>query len=116
MELKDQVCSLESAKRLKNLGVKQNSIFYWDEGDGIEDRLEYSPNQPMLELYSAFTVAELGILLDGWGTTKVCGWDCGVVDLWEACTNADPNKFFHETTEAEARAKMLIYLLEIKLI
>jgi hypothetical protein len=29
MELKDQVCTLESAKRLKELKVEQESLFYW---------------------------------------------------------------------------------------
>lgn len=29
MELKDQVCSLEQAKRLKELGVKQDSLWHW---------------------------------------------------------------------------------------
>lgn len=57
--LKSQVVSLDLSKRLKKLGVKQESIFYWDEGDGIEDRLEYSPNKCIPELYSAFLVGEL---------------------------------------------------------
>jgi len=29
MKLEDQVCSLELAKRLKELGVEQESLFYW---------------------------------------------------------------------------------------
>ena len=29
MKLEDQVCSLELAKRLKELGVPQKSLFYW---------------------------------------------------------------------------------------
>ena len=30
MKLEDQVCSLELAKKLKELGVKQDSLFYWN--------------------------------------------------------------------------------------
>jgi len=29
MKLEDQVCSLELAKRLKDLGMKQESLWYW---------------------------------------------------------------------------------------
>jgi len=29
MKLKDQICSLELARELKKLGVKQESLFYW---------------------------------------------------------------------------------------
>ena len=32
MKLEQQVCSLELAKELKKLGVKQKSEFYWYEG------------------------------------------------------------------------------------
>ena len=30
MKLEEQVCSLELAKELKELGVKQDSMFYWE--------------------------------------------------------------------------------------
>ncbi|GAH25167.1 unnamed protein product, partial [marine sediment metagenome] len=29
MKTEDQVCSLELAKQLKELGVKQDSVFFW---------------------------------------------------------------------------------------
>lgn len=34
MKLEDQVCSLELAKKLKSLGAKQESTFYWAETTG----------------------------------------------------------------------------------
>lgn len=71
MEIEKQVCSLELAKRLKELGVKQESYFTWCINSGkaellhnhsvalaVRDKLhDFEGN------YSAFTVAELGILL-----------------------------------------------------
>lgn len=54
MKLEDQVCSLELAKRLKELGVKQNSALVWYKDNEIRRRGE------MLGTYlAAFTVAEL---------------------------------------------------------
>jgi hypothetical protein len=59
---------------------------------------------------SAFTVAELGEMLpESSYTTKVTdGWVCNCVLVDE--------QFFRANTEANARAKMMIYLLEKKLI
>lgn len=67
MKLENQVCTLEQAKRLSDLGIEQESLFrnslvienedyswklgYWNEyGDGSES-------------YAAFTVAELSMML-----------------------------------------------------
>ena len=78
MNLSDQVCSLEYAKKLKELGVKQDSIFYWSvnkEGNNesmVIWNLQYpcyanqtnmyklSVDYPQYyEVFSAFTCAEL---------------------------------------------------------
>lgn len=75
MELKDQVCGLELAKKLKELGMKQKSLWWW-----VLER--HSGGKPVWillynsdkfykewvvyhnrESYSAFTVAELGEVL-----------------------------------------------------
>src|SRR5436853_5083725 len=63
MKLEHQVCSLNLSKRLKELGVKQVSVFYWS-GD---EQLIYGDQEPVkslkLPMLSAFTVAELGDML-----------------------------------------------------
>ena len=57
MELSKQVCSLELSKRLKELGVKQESLFVYDEGS---DRVIFLLNEKQRgKDVSAFTVAEL---------------------------------------------------------
>ena len=119
MELKKQVCSLELAKRLKELGVKKESLFWWDYFGSPEYPVRLKRKEDMDFGYiekqcSAFTVAELGELLpeEYWSikSTEPKGlWACiylglGIEHLTES------------TTEADARAKMLVYLLENKLI
>ena len=64
MKLEDQVVGLELAKKLKELGVKQESYCYWREGN------KEDPTYRIVTMvcakggtYSAFTVAELGEML-----------------------------------------------------
>jgi hypothetical protein len=61
MKLEDQVVSLELAKRLKELGVKQESLFTWYEWYENEMILfhDRSPEISGQNPYSAFTIAEL---------------------------------------------------------
>jgi hypothetical protein len=70
--LEKQVVSLELAKRLKELGVKQESLFFWmsiKDDDGKDCwAVKYGPLEtfygiPVDENISAFTVAELGEML-----------------------------------------------------
>lgn len=79
MNLQDQVCSLELAKELKEIGVKQESLFWWTayenplagilkEEDVPEDRWNIMYSRQTKKsgfdwLYSAFTVTELGMML-----------------------------------------------------
>src|SRR5439155_13694049 len=62
--LEKQVCSLDLAKRLKELGVRQESLFIWNyypHTDGY--KLQYNPDYGSVLNISAFTVAELGEML-----------------------------------------------------
>ena len=118
IELEEQVSNKELSKKLKELGVKQESMFYWIynskaiTGNGVilESKIkintfnkEWSRNA---ELYSAFTVAELGG--EDYYTIKT-GANTG--DDWE-CINEYDVHLEYANTEADARAKMKIYLIE----
>src|SRR5450755_2284574 len=89
MEIEKQVCSLELAKRLRELSVKQESLWYWKfvavppfRNDGVEhaahewklsqNRPDFGDDQEIEDTtdgYSAFTVAELGEYMAGWSVT-----------------------------------------------
>jgi hypothetical protein len=112
MNLEQQVCSLELAKRLKELGVKQESLFAWSKPlRSMPAFIDYVNN---LELRrgdcSAFTVAELGELItdqnDIAGLPYYHDWE------WKCA----PGYHIAEITEADARAAMLVYLIEKKLL
>lgn len=106
MNIEYQVCSFELSKRLKELGAKQTAYWKWTSHDEGETIICWPSERVSAEEYSAFTVAELGELLPNlaytFRTTK---------DNWiSQSREADQN--FRGTTEADARAKMLIFLIE----
>lgn len=116
MNIKDQVCTLEQAKRLEELGVKQEgAIFYYDEEDGND--LQYNGNDHDIDSpdygWSAFTVAELGVMLPcGKSTMRVTDDPC---DFWHG-GGVDGMLIADGYTEAKCRAAMLIHLIENNLI
>lgn len=136
MQLEKQVVSLELAKRLKELNCPQESLFYWSDSDIYTDEKVWCVNyrakvtkrngEP-LEWYSAYTVAELGEMLpqiEIEGVTYVplsyqfAGKDGYECDLLTLNLTKKPEIYTSTigTTEADARAKMLIYLIENNLI
>jgi hypothetical protein len=130
LKLEDQVCSLGSAKRLRKLGVKQSSLIYWIESDVTGTFLHspvcgIRPSTNEGNPFSAFTVAELGemlpqvIVIPTTTVRKKYVLVIGKVfgDQWQVSYRGNQQTFiyFNCYTEAEARAKMLIYLLENKL-
>jgi hypothetical protein len=127
MELEKQVVGFELSKRLKELGVKQESLWYWiKDGDlqiETEDHFtrvdwEWGSCRKFEEVEhtAAFTVAELGEMLpQGISTycTNITGrW--GWKSFYIVTTAISVPETFD--TEADARAKMLFHLFETKVI
>jgi hypothetical protein len=114
MKLEQQVCSLDLAKRLKELGVKQESLFYWS-----DDVIYIHKRRDAKDWYSAFTVAELGEMLPDYIYSQKRFLQS---DDWCIYTAGEPKDFpdgkemIHGNTESDARAKMLVYLIENNLI
>lgn len=118
MKLEDQVVSLPLAKRLKELGVKQEAMFHWLERayepkpflykfdewqDAKESTKKYGGNY-----CGAFTVAELGEMLPEVVECDKFNGDWCIVYL-----NGKLDAYAcDDKSEADARAKMLIYLIE----
>src|SRR3990167_1449222 len=117
MKLENQVCSLELAKRLKELGVKQESLFYWSipvwKSDDLPEPhigiVEPGCNYGDDEIYhhaSAFTVAELGEMIPALSSLeKLHDGTFFLSNEFET-----PGMNWVADTEAGARCKMLIYL------
>lgn len=132
MKLENQVCSLEHAKKLKELGVKQESLWWW--GITKKDKAfvlwdTFHKNQFYREedyfVYSAFTVAELGEMLpplvkieEAPSLNKyfLMHYDIRKSETIISLKNYTSGVYllFKCDTEANARAKMLIWLIENK--
>ena len=131
MKLENQVCSLELARKLKDLGVKQGSAFYVCVQEYSQFHLEENRHEtvqigtliytdPNGELEASgkaihcYTVAELGEMLpEGSASYR------RIIEKWSCIPPREMQGIATKTTsdtEADARAKMLIYLLENKLI
>ena len=124
MKLEEQVCNLQLSLKLRELGVKQDSFFHW-----IVDMLYLTAVQPIDEykhnFASAFTVGELGEILRA-SITQGIGvhdytpsWDKGL-NSWEFPIDMGDKGiqayWLDCETEADARAKMLIYIIENKFV
>jgi len=150
MKLEDQVVSLDLAKRLKELGVKQESLWWWHDYGKLEKPINdknflgkyngwYSTNKRENDRintykYSAFTVAELGEMLP---PSIECKSDRGFkyfiylemdkhIDqrprgfrfrlryrpIYNEKMMSYHNDEYRADTEANARAKTVIYLKE----
>lgn len=142
MKLENQVCSLEQGKRLKELGVEDNCYLGWiiPPSNGVRvpihgkdgearlierNTIMYSGNGK--DKYPAFTVAELGVMLLDYCGSHINGlygytphpnnkfkWVADINDNWDK--KPQPPSIAKGNTEAEARADLLIYLLENNLI
>lgn len=125
MELENQVISFEFARRLKELNVTQESLFYYREYHGatiLRDN-NYRPEIRGVMYYSAFTVAELGELLpDIIYPDSASGSDRQIImsksNSFHCVGISNENKTiaptFFDENEANARAMMLIYLIKMR--
>jgi len=118
VNLKNRVVSLELAKRLKKEGYPQDktdtNLWFWVRVrhnweilyrfDGVEE-----------ECYAAPTVAELGEALPNcFSSGRAWNIHCDKKDKWycESYNNKGESVREHADTEADARAKMWLYLKE----
>ncbi len=114
MRLEDQVVGLELAKRLKELEVTGNSLFHWVQWSGKDwtvcsrEILSFSENKEVLNRVMALGVAELGKILP----PNTASWKGDDSDLWYCMQDEKEDAIFRGKTEADARAKMLIHLIE----
>ena len=134
MTLEQQVCSLEPARRLKELGVNQESYFAWHSAiPGVEklDSRYLIGQYPGLTTYAAFTASELLHLLPGAIKTRhgsanltyirilstqehLFDYTYATPDIWDDTTAVGAQ--YESTNAANNLAFLLIYLIENKLI
>lgn len=124
MKIEDQLCDLEFAKALSDLGMAQDAHFSWGRMSELEEYTVKSTDAWLLvldpDIYSAFSSAELGERLPATIAVPpgkeqlvfVCGKP---LDEWR-CTyrNVKIGKPIEsqDLKEANARAKMLIFLMK----
>jgi hypothetical protein len=121
MKLEDIVCSIEFSKKLFSLGIKRKSLFVWRKwANYSEDKKEpcwkvcqRKGSLNVYDTFSAFTASELGEMLTNICYTRKSKRNKG---CWEGhIIKKCGDEVFIEENESNARAKMLIYLLENKL-
>lgn len=134
LPVEDQVCSLEDAKRLQELGINQHSLFYFVKDQFTQlPMMECNPDKFIIRskpfitskpdnFYSAFTVAELleilplsieenhlTIFAHSELDDKSKYWKIGYVNCLGIYVH-----FTHAFKLAYAISEMLIYLIETK--
>ncbi len=138
MKLEDQVCSLELAKRLKELGVKQESYFSWvgrehslDGSDVFDVRpsnyREYAQEDEWT-FSSAFTVAEFIEMIEDSQNEWAVGYNdsgCfyhfrkggrGSGNMIESCEQKESRFDSEATPFVNAIAEWVIHLVEKNLL
>lgn len=146
MKIEDQVCSLELSKKIKELKVKQDSLWYFihfEAGWTLQSIKQVNNNlkahrkmgdnmfaiNALSEFWrddciSAFTVAELGELLNkklkhnyyinGCFYLKSAESNVYSIEFTQQLNEGNLSRVTEDKTEANARAKMLIYLIKNK--
>lgn len=125
MKLHDIVCDFEYAEKLKELGLVKKLIFVWytnpapDMGGKVNCSIAINTKGNLRNGIQTYTVAELGEMLP-----ENLGWENHVSEQFLSmekdvdefvCKYFDMDKSEHrDTKEANARAKLLIWLIENK--
>lgn len=119
MKLEQQVTSLELSKRLKELGVKQESLFTWltyivgnREPELLYGTLKKSRYLSNVQGYAAYTCSELGEILPKEALGAYLMAFKGT-DEWSCAYGVQ--RTIHAPNECETRGLMLCYLIENKL-
>jgi hypothetical protein len=124
MNIDSQVTSYELSKRLKELGVKQDSYFVWfklkEESDWSISEDWQIDDEERFDTVSAYTCSELGEMLRKFDIENDQNLTIDYYNTYNFYNIAlKPTKvidfetvYVQEKTEVDARAKMLIYLLE----
>lgn len=132
MKIENQVCNLELSRRLKEIVIKQYSLFYWADSSiviGIDINLllynnktrtlsginNHWPDNDHSEVSSAFTASELGELLPSVRILNQPSLNKKFnIPYWEICSYLDNIEHIKtgDNNLANSMAKMLIYLLE----
>ena len=132
--LEKQVCALEYSQELRKLGVKQDSLWWWVHNK-VRDEWKVTfltqcckDHPESWDYYSAFIVAELGEMLYDATESTHFSWSSSAIGEIEGKTkwSAIIHKYqvrqgnwidieaFLFTTEADCRAKMLIWFIKNK--
>lgn len=141
MKIENQVCTLEQAKRFRELGIR-GSEFKWKEFQNKKTKevvigwtfggvgeWQSLKSYTVIGDYPAFTVAELGIMLptncQSFYNHHHNHWVCEMVEPWDEEDEPNATPYVFEgwkltaiindeemQTESQARAAMLICLLE----
>lgn len=125
MTLQKQVCTFEQAKMLKELGCEQGkSCFVWAHDENIYEKVAVKEAGDAhfsgSIIADAYTVAELGEMLIQYNRMQLPYYDSVECfsepddDCWVVKYPPDYKNGTSFTTEAQARAALLIHILENK--
>jgi hypothetical protein len=121
MKFEEQVTSVELSNRLLELGVRKPSLFFREWTGAKQDEIQMWDDingDVCLDNVNCYTVAELGEMLPR-GEVLPYRLETGSKPTWYSSKHLPEDgpsdmdrSTIQESTEANARAKMLIYLLE----
>ncbi len=120
MNLESQVCTLEQAKRLEELGVRSDSLFYWVKTPNEKWGIFYCENIPYADIpyaeepeISAYTSSEIGEMISKIIFREACpGFLFVCAKDGSLFSTTDIRFWSNEINEAHARADFFIYFLE----